>query len=61
MAQQANPKVTAVPAAAIGKGLSEQAFLGMLISKGLTQKQFVDLVSDAKDGQNVEDCGRAFE
>ena len=40
--------VTAVPAATIGRGLDEVAFLDMLAQRDITKAQFVEMVNDAK-------------
>lgn len=40
--------VTAVPAATLGRGLDEVAFLDMLAQRDITKQQFVEMVTDAK-------------
>lgn len=40
--------VTAVPASALGRGLTEVQFLDCLAERGLTKAQFVEMVTEAK-------------
>lgn len=44
----AGTTVTAVPAATLGRGLDEVAFLDMLAQRDITKAQFVEMVTEAK-------------
>jgi len=44
----AGTTVTAVPAATLGRGLDEVAFLDMLAERDITKAQFVEMVTEAK-------------